>query len=151
MGMTGVIVVGVDGSKHSQRAVEWALDEAGAHGDAVMLVHAWEYPAVLTISYNGPVVPVFTRDDVERLSRDLLEKAADEARKAAPELHISTQLAEGHAARALVEAAQHARLLVVGSRGLGGFKGMVMGSVSTACAHHGHCPVVIVPPPDVPR
>jgi len=83
-------------------------------------------------------------------SRATCWRRRDEARKAAPELHISTHLVEGNPARALVEAAQHARLLVVGSRGLGGFKGMVMGSVSMACAHHGHCPVVIVPPPDGP-
>lgn len=146
MAMSGVIVVGVDGSSHSKRAVEWALEEATACGDAVMLVHAWEYPAILAVSYSGPVLPVFMRDDVERLSSELLEGIADEARKEAPELHISTQLVEGHPARSLVEAAHDARLLVVGSRGMGGFKGMVLGSVSTACAHHGHCPVVIVPP-----
>jgi nucleotide-binding universal stress UspA family protein len=122
------------------------LDEARAHGDALVLVHAWEYPAIMTISYGGPTLPVFGRDDVERLSRALLERAADEARAQAPTLAVSARLVEGHAGDALVEASRDVRLLVVGSRGLGGFKGLLMGSVSTSCAHHARCPVVIVPP-----
>src|SRR5579864_4992969 len=145
-GMNGVIVVGVDGSKESKRAVAWALEEGGTHKDAVLLVHAWQYPAILTMSYAGPTVPVFVRDDVEKLSHDLLERAADEARARAPGVNVSTRLVEGHAGDALADASAGARLLVVGSRGLGGFKGLLMGSVSTACAHHARCPVVIVPP-----
>ena len=139
-------MVGVDGSKESKRAVAWALDEAGAHRDAVVLVHAWQYPAILTMSYAGPTVPVFVRDDVEKLSHELLERVADEARARAPGVQVSTRLVEGHAGDALADASAGARLLVVGSRGLGGFKGLLMGSVSTACAHHARCPVVIVPP-----
>jgi nucleotide-binding universal stress UspA family protein len=144
--MSGVIVVGVDGSPQSWKAVNWALEEAGAHGDDVMLVHAWQFPSILTISYAGPTLPVFTRDDVQRLSHQLLEKTADEARQQSPAVRIRTQLVEGHPATALVEAADGARLLVIGSRGMGGFRGMLMGSVSTACAHHARCPTVIVPP-----
>jgi len=143
--MNGVIVVGVDGSPQSKRAVDWALAEAEARGDAVTLVHAWEFPAVLTMTYGGDTLPVFTRDDVQRLSGLLLERTADQAREEAPGVEVSTRLIEGHAAAALVEAARHARLLVVGSRGRGGFERMLMGSVSTACAHHAVCPIVIVP------
>ena len=146
MGMSGKIVVGVDGSPQAKRAVSWALEEAGAHGDEVLLVHAWEFPAILTISYHGPTLPVFSREEVEKLSQQLLDKAADEARRQAPTLTVSTRLVEGHPGKVLVEAAQGARLLVVGSRGMGGFKGMVMGSVSTSCVHHARCPIVIVPP-----
>jgi nucleotide-binding universal stress UspA family protein len=144
--MSGVIAVGVDGSPQSWSAVSWALEEAVAHGDEVLLVHAWEFPAILTISYGGPTLPVFGRGDVQRLSAQLLEKTADEARREAPALRIRTQLVEGHPASALSEAASGARLLVIGSRGLGGFRGMLMGSVSAACAHHARCPTVIVPP-----
>ncbi len=145
MAMSGVIVVGVDGSPQSKRAVDWALAEAEARGDAVMLVHAWEFPAVLTMTYGGATLPVFTRDDVQRLSNVLLERTADEARQRAPGVQVRTQLVEGHAADALVDASRDARLLVVGSRGRGGFERMLMGSVSTACAHHTRCPIVIVP------
>ena len=143
--MSGVIVVGVDGSAASKTAVAWAIDEAAAHGDRVELVHAWEYPAVLTMSYAGPVLPVFGRDEVEKLSGDLLAVAAAEAAKRAPSVIITTRLVEGHAGNVLAEASRGARLLVVGTRGLGGFKGMLMGSVSTSCAHHARCPLVIVP------
>jgi nucleotide-binding universal stress UspA family protein len=144
--MSGRIVVGVDGSPQSKGAVTWALEEACVHGDEVVLVHAWEYPAILAISYGGATAPVFTRSEVEDLSHQLLEKAADEARARAPGLTISTCLVPGHPGHVLIDAAKGARLLVVGSRGLGGFKGLLMGSVSTSCAHHACCPVVIVPP-----
>ena len=144
--MGGVIVVGVDGSPQSTRAVDWALREAAAQGDEVTLVHAWEFPAILTMTYGGDTIPVFTRDDVERLSDRLLAKAAAAARERAPGVTVSTQLMQGHPADVLVKASEKARLLVVGSRGLGGFRGMVMGSVSASCAHHVRCPLVIVPP-----
>jgi nucleotide-binding universal stress UspA family protein len=144
--VSGVIVVGVDGSRESKRAVAWAVEEAAAHGDALLLVHAWEYPAILTMTYGGEELPVYGRDDVEKLSGELLERAAAEAREQAPVLAVSTRLVEGHAGAALVEASRYARLLVVGSRGLGGFRGMLVGSVSSSCAHHARCPVVIVPP-----
>ena len=144
--MSGTIVVGVDGSAQSERALTWAVDEATVHGDDLLLVHAWAYPGILTISYGGPTVPVFTRDDIEKLSHDLLERAADQARRRAPGLVVTTRLEQGHPGAALVEAARGARMLVVGSRGLGGFKGLLLGSVSTSCVHHATCPIVIIPP-----
>jgi nucleotide-binding universal stress UspA family protein len=144
MGTT--IVVGVDGSRPSERALTWAVDEARAHGDDLLLVHAWAYPAVLAMSYGGPELPVPCHDEIEQLFEELLEKAADQARGRAPGLVVRTRLVPGHAGAALVEAARGARMLVVGSRGLGGCRGMLLGSVSTSCVHHAACPVVIVPP-----
>jgi nucleotide-binding universal stress UspA family protein len=141
-----VIVVGVDDSRGGEQAVEWALDEASAHGDTVMLVHVWQFPAVAWTKYGGDALPVFGHDEIEKLAADVLARAADNARRRAPSVDIETSLLEGHPGAALVDASGGSRLLVVGSRGQGGFKGMLMGSVSSSCAHHARCPVVIVPP-----
>ncbi len=143
----GVIVVGVDGSAGADRAVSWALGEARPHGDRVVLVHAWQYPAVGLSRYAGDRIPVFGRDDLEKLADELLTRVGDVARAQAGDVRVETRLVEGHPTAALLAAAAHARLLVVGCRGLGGFAGMLMGSVSSACAHHARCPVVIIPNP----
>jgi nucleotide-binding universal stress UspA family protein len=135
----------VDGSAQAQHATRWALDEARAHGDTVELVHAWQYPSVGMASYGGDRVPIFGRQELEKLAADMLATAAERARKSAPSVDVQTRLVEGHPGAALVKASKGARLLVVGSRGLGGFKGMLMGSISASCAHHAPCPVVIVP------
>ena len=145
--MTGsTIVVGVDSSAGAQRAVDWALEEAVAHGDSVRLVHVLQYPAVGVGSVAGTAVPVFGHDDLKQLACKMLEVAAARARKCHPGVMVETSVVKGHPGGALIEAAKGARLLAVGTRGRGGFKGMVLGSVSSTCAHHGRCPVVIVPP-----
>ena len=140
-----IIVVGVDGSPDAQRATDWALDEARVHGDTVRLVNAWQFPSVGIARVAGETLPVFGRQDIEKLAAELLDKAAENASQQPSDVAVETRLVEGHPGAALVEASSDARLLVVGSRGLGGFKGMLMGSVSSSCAHHAHCPVVIVP------
>ncbi len=146
-GEQSTIVVGVDGSTGAERAVSWALGEARAHGDTVVLVHAWQYPSVGVTKYAGDTIPVFGRDDLEKLANEVLERWAEEARQRAGAVRVEGRLVEGHPAEALVAAADGARLLVVGCRGLGGFAGMLMGSVSSGCAHHARCPIVIVPNP----
>ena len=145
MGSKDVIVVGVDGSPDAQRATDWALDEARVHGDTVRLVNAWQFPSVGIARVAGGPLPVFGRQDIEKLVAEVLDKAAETARQQEPGVEVETRLVEGHPGAALVEASSDARLLVVGSRGLGGFKGVLMGSVSSSCAHHAHCPVVVVP------
>jgi nucleotide-binding universal stress UspA family protein len=142
----GMIVVGVDGSDDAQRAIAWAVAEARVHGDMVLLVHAWQFPAVALTRYAGDPLPVFGRDDIEHLAKDLLARAAESATKLDPAVKLETRLVQGHPGAVLIDASRGARLLVVGSRGLGGFTGMVMGSVSGSCAHHAHCPVVIMRP-----
>jgi nucleotide-binding universal stress UspA family protein len=146
-----VIAVGVDGSAESERAVEWALDEARTHGDTLLLVHAWQFPAVGVTTYAGDPLPVFGHGDIEKLAAGVLADVAQAARERQAGVSVDTRLVEGHPGAALVDASDGARLLVVGSRGLGGFKGMLMGSVSSACAHHARCPVVIVPRADSTR
>src|SRR5581483_4233263 len=116
--------------------MEWALAEAGAQGDKVRLVHTWQFPAVGLSHFGGEPVPVFGYADIEKLADEVLTQAADFASAHAPDVPIDTLLVEGHPAGALVDAARDARLLVVGSRGLGGITGMLLGSVSSSCAHH---------------
>jgi nucleotide-binding universal stress UspA family protein len=142
----GEIVVGIDGSGGAQRALAWALDEAGTHGDRVVLVQAWEFPTVTLTSFAGDTLPVFGRADIERVAAEELAKAAAAIKEEHPTIEIETRVVEGHPGSVLVEQSKDARLLVVGSRGRGGFKGMLMGSVSSSCAPRAHCPVVIVPP-----
>lgn len=144
-GAHGRIVVGVDGSSHAERAVDWALEESRGHGDDVVLVHAWQYPAVQITAYAGKTLPVFGRDDLKKLANETLVRVADGVRKRAPDVHVDSLLVEGDPAATLVDKSAGARLLVLGTRGLGGFKGMVLGSISSSCARYAHCPVVIVP------
>lgn len=141
----GTIVVGVDGSPQAERAVDWALEESRVHGDDLVLVHVWQFPPVGLTHYADEVRSISGFEELRSLADDMMARLAAEADRRAPGVRVSSLVVEGHPAAALVEAATGARLLVVGSRGLGGFKGMLMGSVSTACAQHARCPVVIVP------
>ena len=140
----GTIVVGVDGSEHGDRALAWAIDEAKLRSARLRLVSAWHVPAAV---YGAPgfVPPV----DVDSTVREVAEKSVEEAAAKAREAGIEADavIREGHAAQVLVEAADDADLLVIGSRGHGGFSGLLLGSVSAQCAHHAPCALVIVRPP----
>lgn len=142
----GRIVVGVDGSKESRRALRWALDEAQLRNATLEVVYAWTFAPVAAA---GGFVPYVTGDvveairlEAEKLVRDMLAEVKEQAEG----IQIEQRVAAGQAAKILVEAATGADLLVVGSRGHGGFAGLLLGSVSQQCAHHALCPVVIVPP-----
>jgi nucleotide-binding universal stress UspA family protein len=133
------IVVGVDGSKCSLAALEWAGRQAELTGLPLQLVTAWHWPT----AYGAPIVvptdfsPVVSAEMV-------LEAAAKVVREAHPDVEISTDVNEGHPASVLVKASEGAALLVVGSRGHGEFVGMLLGSVSEHCVAHAHCPVLIL-------
>jgi nucleotide-binding universal stress UspA family protein len=139
-----VIVVGVDHSPGSKAALVFAEKEARLRGATLRAVHAWQYGYV---GYNGleGAVPVFGADGDELL---YAAEAALEAsvREALPqsEVEIEHGTIQGMAARVLVDESRHADLLVVGSRGHGGFAQLLLGSVSQQCAQHAECPVVIV-------
>jgi nucleotide-binding universal stress UspA family protein len=122
------------------------LAKAKAHGVKARLVHTWQFPAVGLSHFGGEPLPVFGYADIEKLADAVLTRAAAFASAHARDVAVDTLLVEGHPAEALVEAGNNARLLVVGSRGLGGITGMLLGSVSSSCAHHARCPVAIVPP-----
>jgi nucleotide-binding universal stress UspA family protein len=143
---TGTIVVGIDGSEHGARALEWAIDEAKLRGARLELVSAWHVPSAV---YMGPAVTPPIGESVESAFREVAEEVVAEAaeRARAAGVETGTRLEHGQAAEVLVDASADADLLVVGSRGHGGFAGLLLGSVSTQCAHHASCPLVIVRPP----
>jgi len=135
------IVVGVDGSPSSIAALRWARRIGQAVGADLEAVTTWEFPA----SYGVGAVPLDWRPDV-----DAAQQLADALTAAfgSPEpAGITRQIREGHAAPVLVEASAGAEMLVVGSRGHGGFVGLLLGSVSAYCAEHASCPVVVVHEP----
>lgn len=142
------IVVGVDGSPGSQAALAWAAREARLRGTALTLVGAWQLPMG---SYAGAgwagVIPEL-RDDCEKVATGQIDAACAAVGTALDGLEVKRVVREGGAAGVLLEAAEGADALVVGTRGHGGFVGMLLGSVSTQCAHHSRCPLVIVPDPD---
>ena len=108
------------------------------------LIDALPEPWVVGSPPIGPS-DVEVHEHVEAAARDVLTASVDRARSADPELEIVGELVEGRAASSLLEAARDADLLVVGSRGRGGFAGLLLGSVSGQCVHHASCPVVVVP------
>lgn len=141
------IVVGVDGSETSREALRWAADEAVARGAELQVVHAWEVPAVavgvgLSPGRRTSAPPESQQQEARHLVTDMVtEELTNHALR-----DIRPSVGRGSPASVLIDAAKGADLLVVGSRGLGGFKGLLLGSVSTKMANHAPCPVVIVRP-----
>lgn len=135
------IVVGVDGSEGSKHALRWAARQAGFTGATLEVVTGWEYPAFFGFA---PAVP----DDIDyaELAARALTEAIDEVFGSDRPPGLETQVIARHPALALVEASEGADLLVVGSRGYGGFADALLGSVSTYCVHHAHCPVTVIRP-----
>jgi len=137
------IVVGVDGSAVSVAALSWALDEAERRHASVEAVHAWRYPYMGDLP--GMSLVALPLEEVERAARAVLDGAIEDAGAAGGKVPIEASIVQGDASRVLLDASKGADLLVVGSRGLGGFSGLLLGSVSQQCAHHASCPLVIVP------
>jgi nucleotide-binding universal stress UspA family protein len=136
-----LIVVGVDGSESAKAALRFALEEAQIRSLDVRAVAAWHIPAP---AYGGAFDPGLA-DELEEAARATLERVLTEAGAEAAGVHVELVVREGAPARVLLDAADDANLLVVGSRGLGGFRGLLLGSVSQQCSQHAPCPVVIVP------
>jgi len=133
------IVVGVDGSRWSKDALRWAAQEAQRSGASLQVVMIWDDPARdMWIPSSPPGVDRLaqTRRAVSRVVRSVLGEH--------PTVVVETSVVEGSPGHALVEAAKGAELLVVGSRGRGGFAGALFGSVSLHCVSHAPCPVVVV-------
>jgi nucleotide-binding universal stress UspA family protein len=134
------VVVGVDGSPGGQEALRFAIEEARLRMATLKVVLAWGIPFSGGVPF-GMIPSMLAEFQAEA------ESVLDEeiAKAGAIPVPVERVLVEGAAARALIEAAQGADLLVVGSRGRGGFKGLLLGSVSQQCAHHTPCPIMIVP------
>jgi nucleotide-binding universal stress UspA family protein len=138
----GVIVVGVDGSEFSKRALRWAVEEARLRHARVRVVHAWWLYPMLPPSGKRPEnEPPHLSDDATGAVQAFVAASLGERW----DVEIEFVAVQGQqASAALVDAAGDADLLVVGSRGAGGFSGLLLGSVSRQSAQHAPCPVVIV-------
>ena len=138
--MTG-IVVGIDGSESSQRALEWAAAEARLRGAPLRVVHSW-----LEVFVDGyfPAPAIYEREAIEQAAQELLDKSVASIPSGSPELSVQGVLVHGQPEVVLLDQADDADLVVVGSRGRGGFAGLLMGSVSQRVVHHAPCPVVVV-------
>src|SRR5581483_2817307 len=135
------IVVGIDGSPGSRAALEFALQEARARDADVKAVTAWRIPPAAYQSgmIRFPIEPAVYEDP----ARAMLEQTLASLNGALAGVEVTPIVREGQAADVLTAEAQGADLLVVGSRGLGGFRGLLLGSVSQQCAHYASCPVAI--------
>ncbi len=143
----GCVVVGVDGSPTSLQALRWAKFLADTTGSTMQAVIAWQPPAEYGWSGLGWPTDWDPAADAGRV----LDEAVRSTFGAEPPAGLERTVHEGNAAQALLDAGHGARQLVVGSRGHGGFAGLLLGSVSAACAEHATCPVLVVhgstPPP----
>jgi nucleotide-binding universal stress UspA family protein len=135
------IVVGVDGSAHSMKSLDWALDEAALRNTSVTVLAV--APAAASIwGITGQFDPApETQERVKKAAEEIVKEAA--ARHGQQQVTVHT--VSGVPADELIKASEDADLLVVGARGAGGFAKLSMGSVSSQVSRHAHCPVVIVP------
>jgi nucleotide-binding universal stress UspA family protein len=140
------IVVGVDGSETAGEALRLAAAESELHGARLRIVVVWQVPAV---AFGGGFVPTIddeTHDALRDRARSVADEAAATVAELAPAVECAAVVLNGQPAEALLGAAEDADLIVVGSRGLGGFKRLMLGSVSDQVVHHAVCPVLVVHP-----
>lgn len=138
-----MIVVGVDGSKCSHSALRFALGEARIRQVKLRIVVVWHVPmAAYGAGWAPP--PPHLAEDSEAAAKEVLDEALLISKEESASIEIEPVVREGQAANVLVEASAEAELLVIGSRGRGGFRELMLGSVSQQCAHHARCPVTIV-------
>ncbi|THV38705.1 universal stress protein [Glycomyces buryatensis] len=134
------IVVGVDGSRPSIRALEWAIEQARRTGAKVEAVLAWEVPTM----YGTGMMVQQGGEEFDKSAKQSLETAVNHALAGKIDVTVEAHTVGGHPAKTLIDMAERADLLVVGSRGHGGFVGALVGSVSHYCVSHAECPVVVV-------
>ena len=146
--MSGQIVAGVDGSDGAQRALEWAVEEARLRDATLVVVYGWQVPPIVTGAgpYDAPVVlEQETLEAVERSAKDVVERQLGSVDTSG--IDVQRRIEPRPPVDLVLDAATGADLVVVGTRGHGGFTGLLLGSVSQQVAHHAPCPVVIVPKP----
>lgn len=137
---TAPVVVGVDGGPDSLRALEWAADYARTVGAPLIALTVYDLP-----NFYGPYAMAGWEDSTEPESRarDLLAGAVRDT--LGEDAEVEQRVVRGHPAEAIIESSTDARLVVVGSRGRGGFRGMLLGSVSQHVLPNARCPVVVLP------
>ena len=140
------IIVGVDGSPQSQGALRWAAREAQRSGGDITAVSVFG-SGLAWIDVGSDMEPLIVARSPERAKEALHDAIAATELPPEAEVHVHPVAVRGDPANTLVELAETADLLVVGTRGRGGFTGLLLGSVSQRCAERSPCPVVVVPPP----
>jgi nucleotide-binding universal stress UspA family protein len=136
------IVVGVDGSPGSRKALTWAAAEAADHGAELVVLNVWEHtllPPAGSVSVSEHYVPEPSQRTTDELVRVIREELGDE-----PPVNVQARVKQGRPAKVLIDESETADLLVVGPRGHGGFKGLVLGSVSQHVAAYAKCAVTVV-------
>jgi nucleotide-binding universal stress UspA family protein len=139
------IIVGIDGSHHSTRALEWALREAAIQHAPLTVLTVHSVPA--SAWTGNPILVERDADDQEKMlkaAEELTHKAVSQLGEARPD-SITVRAISGFPAKELIDESRDADLVVLGSRGAGGFAKLVVGSVSSQVVGHAHCPVVVVP------
>jgi nucleotide-binding universal stress UspA family protein len=136
-GMTGPVIAGVDGSPQSIAAAHWAAGEALRRGAELHLMHVWPWLPHVIPGIPSPIA-------LQAETRRMLARAQADIVAEYPELVVETRLVTTDAANALVTATEQAQVLVLGSRGLGGFHGLLVGSTGLETAARSRCPVVLV-------
>jgi len=136
------IVVGVDGSPGSRKALSWAAAEAAGHGSDLIVVNVWEH-TLLPPAGSVSVAEGYVPDPSQRTADDLVQVIKDELGDEPP-VFVQPVVKQGRPAKVLIEESADADLLVVGPRGHGGFAGLVLGSVSQHVAAYAKCPVAVV-------
>jgi len=141
------IVVGIDGSDPSRRALVWAMEDAESRRVALEGIHVWHVP--VTAMPMGVPVPPAHPDVLAREAKDLLEREIDRAEwhTSARPVIVRPLAIEGRPGTVLADEARTADLVVVGARGLGRIAGLLLGSVSAFCVRRSPVPVVVVPEP----
>jgi nucleotide-binding universal stress UspA family protein len=134
------VVVGIDSSPESAKALELGLAEARRTSGTLIALHAYRYPPVAAAYAPNPG---YGDNSLRELAEQTLGEALGDVEARNPDVKIERRIEHGPAARVLLEAADGAAALVVGARGLGGFTGLIVGSVSQQVLRHAHCPVLI--------
>ncbi len=137
-----IVVVAVDGSTASHNAVRWAANTANKRGIPLRLASSYTMPQFLYA--EGMVPPQELFDDLQAETMEKIDEARNIAYEIAPDIKIGHTIAEGSPIDMLLEMSRDVTMIVMGSRGLGGLSGMVMGSVSASVVSHASCPVVVV-------
>jgi nucleotide-binding universal stress UspA family protein len=136
------VLVGVDGSASSHKALTWAATEAAGHGADLVVLNVWEHtllPPAGSVSVSEKYVPDTSQRTADELLREIKEVLGED-----PPVLVQPRVKQGNPAKLLIEESADADLLVVGTRGHGGFGGLVLGSVSQHVAAYAKCPVTVV-------
>ena len=137
------IVVGVDGSPSSRAALRWAVTQAVLTGGTVNAVMAWQFPRILRAAAWAPIY-VDEAAGLEEEARKTLDAVISDEVKPGDSHLVTARVVQGDPCLVLRQASADADLLVLGSRGHGGFADALLGSVGQYCVHHAHCPVLIM-------